>query len=278
MKDMKETLKDFHTIGLQAINAALETIQSIQDRSDFQTVFKSDGSPVTKADKAAEREIRKVIQTAYPEHQLHGEEFGLHNADSNSPYLWAFDPIDGTWAFINQENTACTVLSLLQDNEAILGIVANPVTHEIFEAVQGKKAMLNRKPLPLNNWASIKMGVLNYHLPKPFRKQIDKLLNIWEDKKIGKIVSVRGSLVYALACVAKGMYTSFITAPCKRETLPWDLSPGVLLVTQAGGKVTDLEGNPVNPLKHNDYLVASTTPQVHDEVLDLLNRYEFGKD
>jgi myo-inositol-1(or 4)-monophosphatase len=273
---MKETLEDFHTIGLQAVKSAVEKIREIRASSDFEHFFKSDGSPVTEADRQAEQQIIKTIKAAYPWHKLHGEEFGLQNAQSDSPYLWAFDPIDGTWAFLNWENTACTVLSLLKDNEPILAIVCNPFTNEIFETVKGGIAMLNGRKLPLTTWKTIEKGVLNYQLPRRFRKDIDKILNIWEHEKIGKIVSVGGSPVYALGNVAKGAYTAFIMAPHKRETLPWDLSAGILLVENAGGQVTDLQGNLVNPLKHNDYLVASTVQQVHDEVLELLHRYDFG--
>lgn len=273
---MKETLADFHTIGLQAVNRAIERIRNIRERPDFEHFFKSDGTPVTEADRQAEQQIIKIITAAYPQHQLHGEEFGLQNAQSDSPYLWAFDPIDGTWAFINQENTACTVLSLLKDNEPILAIVGNPYTQEIFETVKGGITTLNGRHLPLKNWEQIKEGVLNYQLPRQFRKDIDTILNIWEKGNIAKLVSVGGSPVYALGNVAKGTYTAFIMAPFKRETLPWDLSAGILLVENAGGQVTDLQGNAVNPLKHNDYLVASLVQQVHDEVLELLHRDGFG--
>lgn len=274
---MKETLENFHTIGLQAVTTAVEKAKKIRERSDFEHFLKSDGSPVTEADRQAELQIIQVIKTAYPQHKLHGEEFGLQNAQSASPYLWAFDPIDGTWAFLNHENTACTILSLLKNNEPILAIVGNPITDELFETVQGGTAMLNGKQLPLKKWEKINKGVLNYQLPRAYRKEINKILDIWEAGKIGKLVSVGGSPVCALGNVAKGAYSTFIMAPYKRETLPWDLSAGILLVKNAGGQVTDLQGNAVNPLKHNDYLVASTVQPVHDEVLELLHRYHFGK-
>jgi fructose-1,6-bisphosphatase/inositol monophosphatase family enzyme len=253
---MTENLENFQRIGLQAVKTAIDKISEIRERPDFEHFFKSDGSPVTEADRQAEQQIIQVIKTAYPQHRLHGEEFGLQNAHSESPYLWAFDPIDGTWAFLNHENTACTVLALLKDNEPILAIVGNPSTHEMFETVQGGITTLNGRQLPLTNWQQLKKAVLNYQLPRTFRSEIDKILDIWTAGKIAKIVSVGGSPVYALGNVAKGSYTAFVMAPPNRETLPWDLSAGILLVKNAGGQVTDLQGNKVNPLKNNDYLLA----------------------
>jgi fructose-1,6-bisphosphatase/inositol monophosphatase family enzyme len=275
--NMTENLPDFHTIGLLAVDSAIDKIIEIRERFDFEYFFKSDGSPVTEADRQAEQKIIEIIKANYPSHRLHGEEFGLQNADSDSPYLWAFDPIDGTWAFLNHENTACTVLSLFKNNEPILGLVGNPFTHELFETVQGGIASLNGRQLPLTSWKQIEKGVLNYQLPKNFRTEIDKLLDIWCAEKIGKLVSVGGSIIYALANVAKGAYTSSVMAPSQRETLPWDLSAGILLVENAGGKVTDLQGSAVNPLKHHDYLVASANQSVHEEVLELLAQKNFGQ-
>ncbi len=263
------------SLGLKAVTAAASEVSRAQFALDYRTLFKADGSPATDADRASEQIIIDTILAAYPEHRLHGEEFGPQNSDSGSPYLWVFDPIDGTWSFLNQENTACINLALYHDNKLLLGIVFNPVNHEVFLAAYGQGASLNGRELPLTNWETLQQGVMNYHLPRSHTAGIRSLLNIWSEGHIGKLISQGGSPAYGLAMVAKGAHSSFLMAGKPNGADPWDLSAGTLLVRRAGGVVTDLRGNDIDPLGHSDYLLASTNPRVHEQLLGLLRDYHF---
>ncbi len=158
-----------------------------------------------------------------------------------------------------------------------MGIVFNPFTNELFQVTEESVTTLNGRKLPLTKWQSIEKGVLAYHFARDYREQVEKILEMWEDRRIGKLVSPGGSPVYALANVAKGSQTALVMCPNNREPFPWDLTAGKLFVEKAGGQITDLEGNPIDPLAHQDYLVASTVANVHEQMLKTLEEYGIGK-
>ncbi len=120
----------------------------------FETLYKSDGSPATAGDKNAEHKIIEIISQAFPSHKLIGEEFGEINRETIGDYTWAFDPIDGTWSFINQENTACVNIILLKNNTPILSVVYNPFTNELYKTSKKGKTSLNDIVLPVTKYDS----------------------------------------------------------------------------------------------------------------------------
>ncbi|MEO5350659.1 MAG: hypothetical protein H7836_13580 [Magnetococcus sp. YQC-3] len=272
---LEESLNNFREVGQRAVRAAGRSIRAIRQENALGTLFKEDGSPATEGDKLAEQEMRYEISLAFPEHRLHGEEFGEEGQAADSPYLWAFDPIDGTWSFVNHETTACTVLTLLKGEEIILGLVYNPFTDELFEA-SPQGCFVNERPLPLLQAGRLTDGVMNYQIPRRMGADIAPLLRMWQDRRVGKLISPGGSPVYAMALVAQGTYAVFVMVPNNRIPYPWDLTAGTALVRQAGGRVTDLNGNDIQPLTHTGWLVAGTNVTVHEEALQCLRQYGLG--
>ncbi|MBF0584628.1 MAG: hypothetical protein HQL80_10410 [Magnetococcales bacterium] len=274
-RSLEESLANFREVGQRAVRVAGRIILAIRQDNALGTLFKEDGSPATEGDKQAEQEMRYEISLAFPEHRLHGEEFGEEGQAADSPYLWAFDPIDGTWSFVNHETTACTVLTLLKGEEIILGLVYNPFTDELFEAfAQG--CFVNERPLPLLQAGRLADGVMNYQIPRRMGSDIAPLLRMWQDRRIGKLISPGGSPVYAMALVAQGTYAVFVMAPNNRTPYPWDLTAGTALVRQVGGRVTDLANNDIDPLTHTGWLVAAANVTVHEEALQWLRQYGLG--
>ncbi|HXG64209.1 MAG TPA: inositol monophosphatase [Blastocatellia bacterium] len=273
---MDESFDNLIQVAEAAARAAGQEALRVQKSAAFGKQFKPDGSPVTDGDKQAERKIIDVIRSAYPHHRLNGEEYGKLNEESDSPYLWVFDPIDGTWAFLNRENTAAVSLALLREGEPVLGVVYNPFTEEMYLAAENKTSTLNGVELPITRRRLLRHCVMDYRLDKPFRADIDVVLNIWMDHLVAKLISMGGSIVYALAQVAKGAHNVFVMG-CVRPPDPWDLTAGVLLVKRAGGAVTDLAGNEINPLVYSEYLVATSQEDLHGETLQTLNRYGLGR-
>jgi fructose-1,6-bisphosphatase/inositol monophosphatase family enzyme len=121
-----------------------------------------------------------------------------------------------------------------------------------------------------------RIGVVNYQLGRQDREQIDRLLDLWtrDDPPVGKLLALGGSVAYGLALVAKGAHDALVTV-MGHEPDPWDLTPGALLVRNAGGKVTDLYGKDIDPLSFEGYLVASTHPGDHERMLELLSECGF---
>lgn len=274
---MNESLDDLLRIAEAATRAAGQEALRVQRSSAFGRQFKPDGSPVTDADKNAELKIIDVIRSAYPHHRLYGEEFGKLNEESDSPYLWVFDPIDGTWAFLNRENTAAVSLALIKDGAPVVGVVYNPFTEEMYLTAEDRTATLNGVELPLTKRRLLRHCVMDYRLNKAFRKDIHVVLNIWVDDLVAKLVSMGGSIVYALAQVAKGAHNIFVMRCARLHPDPWDLAAGVLLVKRAGGRVTDLNGDEVDPLAYSKYIVATSQANLHEEALKTLNDYGLGR-
>ncbi|MEO5369672.1 MAG: hypothetical protein H7833_06300 [Magnetococcus sp. DMHC-1] len=272
MTCLEETLENFLEVGCRAVAEAGQIILDIRWKSALGTLFKEDGSPATDGDRRAEQAMRWEIDAAFPAHRLHGEEHGIYHTDSDSPYLWAFDPIDGTWSYVNHETTACTALALLKGEKTLLGVVHNPFTNELFTA-SAKGAFVNGRPLPLVGVSKLADGVLNYQIPRQMEESIAPMLRMWKNRKVGKLISAGGSPIYAMAMVAQGTYAAFVMAPSSRTPYPWDLTAGTILIQQSGGLVTDLEGVPIDPLAHTGWLLAGSNAMLHDEALALLREY-----
>ena len=275
---MQESINNFIAVWAKAAHEAWQEAFEVQRSASFDTLFKEDWSPATDWDKRAEQKIIKVLSNAYPNHRLHWEEFWKHNEQSDSKYLWVYDPIDWTWAYLNQETTACTNLALLENWEPIVWVVYNPLTGELFKAGKWVTTKLNWTELPVTKWKELKRWVFNYHMSREFRVQIEKLMKAWENRDIWKLVNQWGSPAYNLANVAKWAHAWFVMwFKNWRKADPWDLAAWMLLVEQAWWQVTDLNWNRIDPLTHSDYLLATTMDSVHDEALEVLSRYWFGR-
>ncbi|MBF0153910.1 MAG: inositol monophosphatase [Magnetococcales bacterium] len=273
---MDAALSHYLDVGRQAVLEAGRIIRAAREGKDAETSCKPDGTPNSSGNQQAEVRVVELLLAAFPEHRFHGELTGKVQKESQTPFLWAFDAIDGAWAYCNHETTTCTVLVLLEKSRAVLGLVYNPFTGELFEVARQGGVLVNGRPLPLVRPANLAKGVLNYQIPRCMREEIDAILDLWSDRKVGRVLCTGGSPVYALARVAQGSYAATVLAPTHTPAMPWDLTAGTLLVEKAGGRVTDLQGNPIQPLTHTGWLVAGTYKKIHTETLDLLQRYGLG--
>ncbi|MEO5371351.1 MAG: hypothetical protein H7833_14865 [Magnetococcus sp. DMHC-1] len=272
---MNTQLNPYLTVARQAVTDAGGIIRKVREGEDFGTACTSDGAPKCTGNPQAEARIIELISAAFPEHRLQGQITGKVNTDASTPLLWAFAAVTGTWAYCNHETTSGVVLVLLEKNRTVLGMVYNPFTGELFE-VSRQGVLVNGRPLPLVRPADLARGVINYQIPRCMREEIDALLDLWGDRKVLRVVCTGGSPAYALARVAQGSFAAYILAPTHDPILPWDLTAGVWLVEKAGGRVSDLQGNPIQPLTHTGWLVAGTNKKIHAETLALLHRYGLG--
>jgi myo-inositol-1(or 4)-monophosphatase len=188
-----EIIENFYQVAQQAVLQAGKTILDFQQQF-LEIQFKDDYSPVTKADQTVERQMIAFLHSHFPDHQILGEESLSSRQEYISGYTWIIDPIDGTWSFLNHELTSCVTLGLAKEGKALISIVYNPFTNELYSAVEGKTSTLNQKLLPLTNWPTLKKGVLNYQISKNHTDQIQSILKIWQERKIGKLISQGGSI------------------------------------------------------------------------------------
>lgn len=220
-------------------------------------------NPVTEADHAAEAAIFAAIRDVFPGHSILSEESGELNQDSD--YKWIIDPIDGTVNFANGIPICCVSVGVEHKGEVIMGAVFNPILNEFFFAEKGKGATLNDRPIRVGNKTTVETSCLVTGFPYTYLDVINGPLDVFE-RLIRKGVPVRrlGSGAIDLCWVACGRFDGFY----EHKLNAWDSAAGFLIVEEAGGRVSDFDGNPYS--LYQPHLLA-TNGQIHDEMLDVIN-------
>ncbi|MEN9547921.1 MAG: hypothetical protein RIR12_512 [Bacteroidota bacterium] len=218
---------------------------------------------VTEADHAAEKAIFETIKKHYPHHQLLGEESGSIIQDSI--YKWIIDPIDGTVNFANGIPLNCVSIGIEKEGEIILGAVYNPHMNEFFLAEKNGGATLNDKPIKVSTQHKVLNACLVTGFPYTYINTPNGPLEVFA-KFIQKGVPVRrlGSAAIDLCWVAAGRLDGFY----EHKLEPWDSAAGLLIVNEAGGKVTHFNGQPYSVYQHG---IVATNGKIHDELLGIIN-------
>ena len=224
---------------------------------------------VTEADHAAEKAIIDIIKTEFPGHYILSEETGEIVMDSE--YKWIIDPIDGTVNFANGIPICCVSIGLEKAGQMILGVVYNPLMNEMFFAQKGFGASLNDKKIKVSDKTEVIKSCLVTGFPYNYLDTPNGPLQVFE-RFIRKGVPVRrlGSAAIDLCWVAAGRFDGFY----EHDLKAWDSAAGFLMVEEAGGKVTDFEGNYFSPYQPQ---VLATNGKIHGEMLDIIhNRKQLG--
>lgn len=217
---------------------------------------------VTEADHAAEKAIIDVIQLEYPDHFILSEETG--EIKSNSEYKWIIDPIDGTVNFSNGIPLCCVSIAIEREGEIIMGAVYNPIINEMFFAQKGFGASLNDKKIRVSNKSEVLKSCLVTGFPYTYLDAPNGPLQVFE-RFIRKGVPVRrlGSAAIDLCWVAAGRFDGFY----EHKLEAWDSAAGFLMVEEAGGKVTNFEGNAFSVYQPH---ILATNGIIHDEMLRIV--------
>ncbi len=220
-------------------------------------------NPVTEADHASERAIIAVIKNDFPGHFILSEEAGAIIMDSE--YKWIIDPIDGTVNFANGIPFCCVSVGLEHNGKLLMGAVYNPLMNEFFFAEKGWGASLNDKKIHVGNKSSVIDSCLVTGFPYTYIDEPNGPLEVFE-RLIRKGVAVRrlGSAALDLCWVAAGRFDGFY----EHLLNAWDSAAGTIIVEEAGGKVTDFEGNPYSV--YQPYILA-TNGKIHDEMLSVIS-------
>lgn len=195
---------------------------------------------VSEVDRAAEEAIIKILLDAYPDHSILAEESGKSGQVGKSEYQWIIDPLDGTTNFLHGFPKYCVSIALLYRGVLSQAVIYDPVSDELFTASRGGGAFLNDHRIRVSK--RIQLGESLIGTGFPFRDFIhmEAYLAMFMDL-IPKTAGIRrpGSAALDLAYVAAGRYDGF----WETGLAPWDIAAGCLLILEAGGMVSDLEGN-----------------------------------
>lgn len=218
---------------------------------------------VTEADHASEKAIFSVIQNNHPDHFILSEETGAMPTASTTK--WIIDPIDGTINFANGIPICCVSIGVEQEGKMILGAVYNPFMNEMFIAERGKGATLNDQKIQVSNKSDLLSSCLVTGFPYKYLDTENGPLQIFE-KLIRKAIPVRrlGSAALDLCWTAAGRFDGFY----EHKLQAWDSAAGFLIVEEAGGKVTDLKGNPYSPYQPG---IIATNGKIHTSLQDVIN-------
>lgn len=196
---------------------------------------------VTTYDKKVQQELREKLLQILPEAVFVGEEEDIH-ASIAEGYAFIVDPIDGTTNFIKNYHVSAISVGLARDGERYLGVVYNPYLNEMFTAVKGQGACLNGEPIhvssePLHN-GIVLFGTAPYY-EELSRKSFEMAYDYFK-----KALDIRrsGSAALDLCSVAAGRAEVFF----ELRLSPWDFAAGSLIVEEAGGKVTTVDGEPLS--------------------------------
>lgn len=229
-------MSEFLAVAIEAANAAAEVITRLY-RRNVAVRIKADKSPVTDADVAAEQAIRAIIARRFPDHGFYGEETGRTLADAE--YLWLVDPIDGTKAFVREYPMFSTQIALMHRGELIVGVSNAPAYGEVVHAERGAGAWLGERRLRVSPISRIEEASLSTGNLKSLARGAR-----WE--KLGKLVArldrIRGYgdfLHYHLLAAGS------IEAVIESDVNILDIAALAIIVEEAGGRFTDLEGEPV---------------------------------
>jgi myo-inositol-1(or 4)-monophosphatase len=200
--------------------------------------YKGDVDLVTVADRKSEALILERIRSRWPSHDILGEEGGLH--DMNSDYRWYVDPLDGTTNFAHGFPVFCVSLALEHKGRRIAGVIYDPTREELFSAEQGSGAFLNQQPIRVSATANLAECLVATGFPSHKRHKNPNIYFYHQITLRTHGVRRAGSAALDLCSVACGRFDAF----WEFNLNPWDTAAGVLIVEEAGGKVTDFRGGP----------------------------------
>jgi histidinol-phosphatase len=256
----KPSINEFLETALKAAKAAREVILSYYD-GDFDVEIKADQTPVTIADRAAERVIRETLGNAFPDHGIFGEEYGADN--KNTEYLWLVDPIDGTKSFVKRYGMFSTQIALMHKGELVLGVSCAPAMNELVWATRGGGAFDADGQLHVSQVHEIKQASIS-------TGNIQSLACSHQWIALGRILAktnrTRGyGDYYHYHRLAAGQLDAVIES----DVNILDIAALYVIVTEAGGVFTDLDGRPPG-LDTRSVLAA--TPLLHTALSDELKQ------
>ncbi len=247
-------------------------IQLARRESGFKVTKKGEIDLVTEVDLECERMCRAVIGERFPDHDILAEELGgMAPGAPRARYRWVFDPLDGTTNYAHGLPIFCSSLGLEIDGRVEVAAVFDPTRQELFTAERGEGAYLNGRALAVSDTDALIDALLVTGFPYDMHKQSGDLIELF-GRFMGRARAVRrlGSAALDLCYVAAGRFEAF----WEQHLKPWDVAAGSLIVEEAGGRITGMDGAPFDPA--SAHLVASNG-RVHDRVLDVIREFRARK-
>jgi myo-inositol-1(or 4)-monophosphatase len=252
--------EQFTKIAIECVMGAGKIVRDNFEKVEHMS-FKGRSDIVTQIDLDSEKFIIDKISEHFPGHSIHSEESGLD--DHHSEYTWIMDPIDGTINYYHGNGPFRVGLCLLKDKQPIITAIYNPIADRLYFAEKDKGATLNGKRIIVNENFDIRNSVVMTHLSSKKDARARTILALESIFNHTMHMRMFGSGLAAMSYIASGKFDVYFNV----KTNPWDILPGALLIEEAGGLVTDIEGKKIT---NESTSVLATNGKVHNECLKLL--------
>lgn len=264
-------MSDFLETAIDIVTRA-GAIQLERRESGFRVSKKGEIDLVTEVDFECERMCRAVIEARFPDHDVLAEELGAGpRPGRGSRWRWVFDPLDGTTNYAHGLPIFCASLGLEVDGRTDIGAVYDPTRQELFTAERGRGAWLNGSRLAVSDTTRLIDALIVTGFPYDVHQHTGDLVELF-GALLGRARAVRrlGSAALDLCYVAAGRFEAF----WEQHLKPWDVSAGALIVEEAGGRVTGMDGSPFDAAA--GHLVASNG-RLHEEMLTVIREFRAAR-
>ena len=219
---------------------------------------------VTEVDRSCEAAILDILRSRFPGHDIVTEESTLTRI--GSPYVWFVDPLDGTTNFAHGYPFFCTSVALTLDGEVVAGAVYDPLKEELFTAERGGGAHMNGARLHVSSARELLRSMLVTGFPYDLRDDLERTLRLF-NRFMGHARAIRrdGAAALDLCYLAAGRVDGF----WEERLQLWDIMAGILMVEEAGGRVSRFDGSPVG-LRADEVLAANAA--LHDLMREVLRQ------
>lgn len=253
--------QEYLLVAQKAVDKAETVLKEYFHKSNLDTEIKQDGSPVTEADKAAERVIIETITAAFPGHNIYSEEVG--DIVKDSEFTWIIDPIDGTKFFMRGMPFWGVLVALMKGDEVIVGVSSVPELNERMHATKGGGAFLNDSAVKSSRVTKMSESYIVSGTMSYFKKHglLEKVALVREHCKQALAVSSCWQFHY----LAQGKIDATIDAHVKIQ----DIAPFKLIIEEAGGVTSLIDNSPFN--KELSSFVAAANETLHSEIKNYLD-------
>ena len=267
-------MPDFLAVALEAAHRGGAELLDWQSR--FSPKEKGPKDLVTEADVASQTAIREVLLGAFPDHDFLGEEEAADRVARGLPaisargseYRWIVDPLDGTANYVHRLQTYAVSIALQKRNDIILGVVYDPVSEECYMAKKGEGATLNGLPLKTSACGRLDQAMIAVSFSSNVERGSIEITRFVEALHSCRSVRRLGSAALTLSYLAAGRLDAYWATSVQA----WDVAAGFLLVQEAGGKITAIDGSPVEI--ESPQFLATANPKLHDLMLGVLQTAE----
>lgn len=249
-----------------AIRAAREAGAILQDYAarGFQIENKGRINLVTEADLASERHITQLIGSHFPSHRILAEEGGASGHPGEDNYVWIIDPLDGTTNYSHGFPCYAVSIGIELHGKAVAGVIYDPTRDELFAAERGAGATLNGNKIRVSAVDHLERALVVSGFPYDVRERMEEYLPAWREfLKHTQGVRRLGAAAIDMCCVASGRMDGF----WENGLNPWDTAAGWVIIEEAGGRVTKLDGSPFDNYSAS---LLCTNGAIHDQMLAVL--------